>query len=144
MLNGLLCQHFAHIGFAGRVTNHAGTAAEQRNRHMPCALHMRHHHNLHEMAHMQAICRGIEADIELDFLILHQIPDLFLIGHLRDHAARLEFVKYAHSKYLPKIFRAEGYKKRPLQSKITEGGKSAVPPLFTAFSQKRPHRVHSP
>ena len=113
MLDGFLRHHLAHIGFTGRIADHAGASAEQCDWHMPRALHMRHDHDLHEMAHMQAIRRRVEADIELDLLMLHQIPDLVLVGHLRDHAARLEFVKHAHSKYLPKFFRAEGYKKTP-------------------------------
>lgn len=42
-----------------------------------------------------------------------------------------------------RFFRADGKKTPSATIQITEGGKSAVPPLFTVSSQKRPHRVHS-
>ena len=61
-------EHFAHVRFAGGIADHAGAAAEQRNRHMAGPLHVRHNHDLHEMADMQAVRRGVKADVERDLV----------------------------------------------------------------------------
>ena len=60
-------QHFSHIGFAGRVTNHTCTASEQNNRLIAGHLEMLHQAECHEMPYMQRIRSRVESDIESCF-----------------------------------------------------------------------------
>ncbi len=53
---------------------------------MPGPLHVHHDHQLDEMAHMEAVRRGVEADVEGDGAFPQQLPDLFFMRHLLDEA----------------------------------------------------------
>ena len=45
------------------------------------------------MAYMERISRWIKANIESRLTVIDKLLDLFFISHLRDQAARFEFVK---------------------------------------------------
>ena len=44
------------------------------------------------MAHMEAVGRGVKANIEGGFAIVNHFPDFFFIGNLGDQAAGYQFV----------------------------------------------------
>ena len=148
VLNGLRRHHFTHIAFAGRVTDHAGAAAEQRDRPVSGPLQMRHHHQLHKVAHMQAVRCRIEPDVEgYRVTAAEQLPDFFLVGHLRNHPARLQFVKYVcHFSNFLSHADLPCRKQNALRTglSVQRAKKSfAVPPLLSAPSRERPQRLRS-
>ena len=87
-------QHAAHIRFAGGIADHTGAAAHQGDGAVPRSLHMRHHHHLHKMPHMQAVRCGIKADVKSDRPLPQQFPYSLFIGGLSDDAPVLQFIKY--------------------------------------------------
>ncbi len=89
MVNFFTCQHFAHIRFAGRVTNHAGAAAKQRNGCMPGFLQAGHGHNGNKMPNVQTVRGGVKADIECTLVVVEQVTHGLLVCYLRNKAARL-------------------------------------------------------
>ena len=64
-------------------------------------LHVHHDDDLHEMSDMQAVCRRVKTDVELDLFVLQQLADLVLIRGLLDKASFFEhivsIVKMAHA-----------------------------------------------
>ena len=82
VVNFFLGQHLTHIGLAGGITNHGGTAADQRNRAMAGLLQASHNNQLQEMADMQGICCGIKANIERGLMVIQQVTYLFFVGAL--------------------------------------------------------------
>ena len=57
MRDHLACHHPAHIGFSAWIADHRRSAPHQNDRDMARALHMRHRHQLYEMADMEAAVR---------------------------------------------------------------------------------------
>ena len=107
---------------------------------MPSPLHMRHHHHLHKVAHVQAVRRGIKADVEGDRLApSQQLADFLLVGGLGDHAAGLQFVVHIHVLTIPFRSFGAGRQQKTPSAKPAEGGNTAVPPLFTHSLRNRPH-----
>ena len=97
----VLGQHLAHIGAAGGVADHGRAAADERNG--PVARHLQplHQAQRHEVAHVQAVRRGVKADIERRLSVVDQLADLLLVRDLCDQAARLEFLVNLHRSSLP-------------------------------------------
>ena len=92
MLNFLGGHHAAHVGLAGGVADVCRAAAEQHYGPVARALHMRHGHQRNIVADVQAVCRGVEADVEGQFLFAHQFPEFFGMGTLLNKAAFLKYV----------------------------------------------------
>ena len=92
----LFCEHFAHICFAGGVTDKTCTAAEEGDRLVACELHTLHKAESHEMSYMKAVCGGVKADIECCLAVVDKIGYLLFICKLREKSAALEFFKYCH------------------------------------------------
>ena len=80
-------EHFAHVRFTGRITDHCSTGAKQRNWAMPCMLKALHNNHLKEMADVQAIGGRIKPDIERNLLAIEKFFDLLRVCHLRNQAA---------------------------------------------------------
>ena len=88
--------HLAHVRPAGRITDHTGTAAHQRNRTIAGHLQPLHQAQRHKVAHMQAVCRRVKADIERGLPRVHKLSDLLFIRYLRQKSPGLQFFIYAH------------------------------------------------
>ena len=89
-------QHLAHVRLAGGVPHQGGPSAQQDNGPVPGFLQAGHGDQLQEVTHMQAIRRGVKADVEGDLLVFELFFDLLLIGHLGDEPTALEFLKNGH------------------------------------------------
>ena len=96
VLNGLRGHHGAHIGTAGGVADIAGAAADQDDRTVPCHLQALHEAESHKVTDMQAVCRGVKADIKGRLTVVDELFDLFLVSHLSDEPAGNEFVINGH------------------------------------------------
>ena len=96
VLDGLDSHHRAHIGTAGRVADHSGAAADQRDRLVACHLHALHQAERHKVANMQAVRGRIEADVEGCLAVVDHLADLFFVRYLRDQTARFQFVVKLH------------------------------------------------
>ena len=59
-------------------------------------LHVRHNHDLHEMADMQAVRRGVKANVERDLVVVDQVAGFLLVRELGNQSSCLQFVKYSH------------------------------------------------
>ena len=94
IFDGLARHHGAHIGAAGGVADHARAAADEDDGLMAGILHVAHGDELHEVADVQAVRRGIEADIEGDALAAELFVELVLVHRLLDKAARTQRVHY--------------------------------------------------
>ena len=64
------------------VTHHTGTASDEGDG--PVARHLEPLHQAkgHEVAHVEGIGGGVEADIEHRLTLVDHLGDLFLIGYL--------------------------------------------------------------
>ncbi len=60
---------------------------------MPGALEVRHEDELNEVADLQARRRGIEADVERDFLGVQELSQPLLVGALADEAPLFQRVE---------------------------------------------------
>ena len=97
VLYGLHRHHGAHVGAAGGVTHHTGTASDEGDG--PVARHLEPLHQAkgHEVAHVEGIGGGVEADIEHRLTLVDHLGDLFLIGYLGNEATGLQFFVTGHS-----------------------------------------------
>ena len=100
MLNVLGGQHFAHIGAAGRVAHHAGTAAQQCNGPVSAGLQALHQAQRHKMAHMKAVCCGVKANVEGGLALIDHFADFGFVGYLGNQAAGNQFIIQFHLKFL--------------------------------------------
>ena len=100
MLDGLDGHHRAHIGTAGRVADHGGAAADERDRLVACHLHALHQAERHEVTDVQAVCGRVKADVERRLAVVDHLADLFFVRYLRDQAARFQFVVKFHRIFL--------------------------------------------
>ncbi|MPM82810.1 hypothetical protein SDC9_129872 [bioreactor metagenome] len=76
------------------------------------------------MPHVQAVRRGVKADIEHGLSVVHQLPDLRLVGHLCDQAPGLQFLVNFHCLISPVFLSFEfgtGRGKNALRPMGTEG-----------------------
>ena len=91
-VNGFHGQHFSHVGFSGRVTDHCGSAAHERDGLMTCPLHMGHGHDRNIVSDMQTVSGGVKSNIESrgGFKLLIQ---LILESHLCYKSAFFQNVK---------------------------------------------------
>ena len=92
----LLGQHLAHIVAAGGVTDHGGAAADQGDGLVARHLEPLHQAQGHEVAHVQAVRRAVKADIEGGLAVVHQFPDLLLIGDLGNESPGFQFFVNTH------------------------------------------------
>lgn len=91
-VDGFHSHHFAHIGFAGRITNHCRSATHQRNGLVPGTLHMSHGHNGNVVTDMQRVCGGVKTHVERGGLFQLLVEFLFK-GGLRNESALLENIE---------------------------------------------------
>ena len=70
MLNIFIGKHTAHISAAGRVTHRTCTAAYQADRTVAGTLHVCHSHQSDKMTSMEAVRRGVKADIESNAFLI--------------------------------------------------------------------------
>ena len=96
VVDGLFRHHGAQVAPAGRVANHARAAANQRDRPVPRHLQPLHQAQCHEMPYVQAVRRGVEADVERGLSVVDQFLDLLFIRQLGQKASRFQFVEYCH------------------------------------------------
>ena len=96
VLDGLRGHHVPHIGAAGGVADVAGAAAHQHNGAVARHLQALHQAQGHEVTHVQAVRRGVKADVEGCLSGVDHFPDLRLVGHLRDQAPGLQFFVNTH------------------------------------------------
>ena len=96
VLDGLDRHHRAHVRAARGVADHARAAADQCDRAVTRHLQALHQAQRHEMADVQAVRRGVEADVEGRLAVVDHFADFRLIGHLRDQPARFEFLVKCH------------------------------------------------
>ena len=89
VLDRLPVQHFPHVCLAGGIPDHAGAAAKECDR--PVAGHLQplHQAECHEVAHMQAVRRGIKSDVKGGFSRVDQFPDRVLVRDLGNQTACL-------------------------------------------------------
>ena len=99
MSDVFLGEHLAHVGTAGRITDHGSAAADQRNGLVACHLQALHQGQGHEMASGQAVGSAVKTDIEGCFAVVDQIDDL-IIGDLSHQPASLEFFVQSHNHFL--------------------------------------------
>ena len=83
-------EQIALFAFAAGIADHAGGAADQRDRPMPGPLEPPQHHQGHQMADVQAIGRGIEADIERARLGGQPAGQARVVSRLMNQAAPAE------------------------------------------------------
>ena len=96
MIDHLRRHHGSHISTSRRISDHAGSAADQCNRFISRHLQSLHQAECHEMSHMKAVCGGVEADIEYSLSVIDQLLDLLLVCQLCEKSSRLQLVKYCH------------------------------------------------
>ena len=116
VLDGLRRHHGTHVRPAGGVADIAGAAADQGDRAVARHLQPLHQAQGHEVAHVQAVRRGVKADIERGLAVVHQLPDLLLVRHLGDEPPGLQFLVDLHdlSLLLSVCEIWDRYQKRPL------------------------------
>ena len=68
-----------------------GAAADQGDGLVARHLQPLHQAQGHEVAHVQAVRRAVKADIERGLAVVHQFPDLLLIGDLGNESPGLQF-----------------------------------------------------
>ena len=93
-------EHLPHIGTAGGVTDHGGTAADEGDGFVPCHLQTLHQRKRHKMAGGQAIGGAVKADIEGRLALVDHLFDLILVGHLCNQAAGNQLFVNLHRIYL--------------------------------------------
>ena len=91
-VNGFHGQHFSHIGFSGRVTNHGCSAAHKRDGLVTRPLHMSHGHDRNIVPDMQAVGGRVKSYIKSGrrFKLLIQFV---LKSHLCNKSAFFQNVK---------------------------------------------------
>ncbi len=119
----VLGQHFAHIGAAGRVTDHSSAAADQGDGLVACQLQALHQGQRQKMAGSQAVGRAVKADIKSSLAVVDQINDL-VVGDLCHQTTGLQLFVQRHGKNL--LFLGQRKQKRPLPNiNLAEGEKSS-------------------
>ena len=114
VLDGLLRHHLAHVGLAGRVADHCRTAANEDDGLVARHLEALHQAERHKVSHVQAVCGGVEADVEGCLAGIHQFFDFLFVGHLCDEPTPFEFFKHCHFLQSPLFFwRSVREKKSP-------------------------------
>ena len=94
--DGLLGHHGAHVGAAGGIADHAGASADKGDGTVARHLQPLHQAQGHEVAHMEGIGGGVEADIEDRLPLVHHLGNFFLVGHLGDKPTGLQFFITGH------------------------------------------------
>ena len=94
LVDGVHVHELTHVGTAGGVSNHAGAAAQQHHRSVSVLLHVHHDDDLHEVTNVQAVCGGVESDVELDFLLGQKLANSLFICDLLDESTLLQHVEY--------------------------------------------------
>lgn len=84
--NRILGHQLAGFVLEGRIADHAGAAAHQRNRLVPGLLEPVQHHDLDQAACMKARSRRIEADIGRHGFLGQQFVEATFIGNLMNEA----------------------------------------------------------
>ena len=108
-------QHLAHIGFAGRVADEGGAAAQQGDGLVAVGLEAAHQAECHEVAHMEGVGGGVKSDVEGGLAAVDQFLYLFLVGDLGNQASCDQFVIQCHRFFSPLFLfgRRDDTKKRP-------------------------------
>ena len=74
----------------------ARAAADKHDRLVARHLKPLHKAERHEVADMQTVGSGVEADVKACAAVVYELADLFLVRHLGDEAARLKFFVDTH------------------------------------------------
>ena len=96
MLDNFRGHHGAHIRTSGWVANHTRASANQGNRLVACHLKALHQTERHEVAYMEAVSCGIEADIEYGLSLVDHFLNFFFVGHLGNKAPGNQFFVNLH------------------------------------------------
>ena len=94
--DGFAAHHLAQVALAAGVADHGGAAAAQDDGPVARPLEVTGHDDGHEVPHMQAVRRGVDAEVEGHGLALQRLVEVLLKGDLRDETALLEHVQYVH------------------------------------------------
>ena len=94
--NGFGGHHLAHIGTAGWVANHCGTAADEGNWLVACHLQTLHQAQRHEVTYMEAIGSGVKANVKGCLAVIYHLSNFFFIGYLCQQATGFQFFVYLH------------------------------------------------
>ena len=143
MLDRFRGHHLAHIGSSGGVADHAGAAADQRDRTVARHLEPFHQAERHKVADMERVGGGVKTNVEGRFTVIDQLLDQFLVRYLRNKAAGFQFFVTGHKNdLLSEIFR--GMKKSSAPIDRTEDEMSSKHPCYhlslPASHDNRPHR----
>ena len=96
VLNLFLCEHLAHIGTSRGVADHAGAAAEKRDRLVACHLQTLHKAERHKVTYVKAVGCGVKADIKYRLAGIYQFSDFFFVCYLSNQTSCNEFLIYSH------------------------------------------------
>jgi hypothetical protein len=87
-------QEIPLLRLAARIADHPGAAADERDRRVTELLEAGQAHHGEQVADVQARRRRVEADVGRDALRREGLAHA--LGHLRNHAAPLEFLEQRH------------------------------------------------
>ena len=96
MHDGIDRHHRTGIGPAGRISNHAGSAAQKGNRTVPRHLQPLHQAQCHKMTHVKAVRGRVKPDVEGRLARIDHLADAVLIRQLSKQSACLQFFINAH------------------------------------------------
>ena len=86
-------EQVAFLGLAAGVAHHGRGAAHQAQHAVAVLLEVRQRENGQHVAHVQAVGRGVEPDIDNRLFLCQAVPQR-RVRDLLDHVACLQFIKY--------------------------------------------------
>ena len=88
--------HRSEIGSSGGISDHSGSAADQRDRLVSGFLQTLHEKKCHKVADMQRICRRVKTDIERRLACVDQLGDFLFIRELGKQSSCLQLFINCH------------------------------------------------
>ncbi|OPZ64790.1 MAG: hypothetical protein BWY83_03124 [bacterium ADurb.Bin478] len=85
-------EHLAHLALAARIPDHGRAAADDGDGAVAELLHLHHPHHRHEMANVEAVGGGVDADIKSHRPFGEQLLQGFRLGDLLDESAPAQFL----------------------------------------------------
>ena len=75
--------HPPHIGFSAWIADHRRAAADENNRHMSGALHVRHCHQLDKVPYVQAVRSRVEHNVKFYAFLAKHFFETLMCGLLQ-------------------------------------------------------------
>ena len=85
VLDGLGSHHGTHIGTAGGVADHAGTAADEGDGLVAGHLQALHQAQSHEVTHVEGVGGGVKANVEGGLAVVDHFTNLFFVTPCRPY-----------------------------------------------------------